>query len=123
MNLLIDSLFEVLSYVPANIVNFGIIAYLIWFKQVHTNEHREILKRLKCSEDTDMKVDEKLNDIYMMSLKTAITNADLPLTVRIELYDLYKGLGGNSWVDIYAKEHLFNEKKPATRKKKEVIEE
>lgn len=123
MDLLLESIFNALSYVPANIINFGIIAYLIWFKQVHTNEHGEILKRLTYSEDTDMKVDEKLNDLYMIALKTAITNVDLPKAVRLEMYDQYKGLGGNSWVDGYAREHLLTEKKPSARRKKEVIEE
>jgi len=110
MELLIKTIFEALAHVPANLITTGIISYLLWFNSKHTREHKEILSRLSFSENADLKVDEKLNDIYMMALKTAITNVDLPLTVRIELYDLYKGLGGNSWIDMYAKEHLFSTK-------------
>lgn len=109
MELLIKLVFEALTYVPSNLINLGIIAYLIWFARKHTGEHKEILRRLDFSEHTDQVVDEKLDDIYMIALKTSITNEDLPMAVRMDLYDIYKGLGGNSWIDVYAKEHLFKE--------------
>jgi hypothetical protein len=123
MELLIDTIFEALNYIPSNLIYIGIISYLLWFNRKHTREHQEILSRLSFSENTDLKVDEKLNDIYMMSLKTAITNIDLPITVRLELYDEYKGLGGNSWVDIYVREHLVNTKAKQLRRKTDPKEE
>jgi hypothetical protein len=37
-------------------------------------------------------------------LKTIITNENLSLEYRMQAYDEYKDLGGNSWIDRYVKE-------------------
>ena len=109
METLIKLVLEAVEYVPSNLISIIIISYLIWFYRQHSQDHKKILERLDKSENEDCRVGQKLNDIYMLSLKAMITNPNNPKSVRLDLYDQYKGLGGNSWIDIYAKNNLFNE--------------
>ncbi|MDR1216013.1 MAG: hypothetical protein LBK25_04955, partial [Treponema sp.] len=39
-------------------------------------------------------------------LKLQITDEQLPPSYRLDAYDEYKQLGGNSWVDDYVKKYL-----------------
>lgn len=43
-----------------------------------------------------------------MTLRSIVTNKDLPLEYRMINYDIYKDNGGNSWLDKYVEENLKN---------------
>jgi hypothetical protein len=47
-------------------------------------------------------------EYYMLALKCVITNKELNQQARLDAYDRYKKLGGNSWVDAYALKYLRN---------------
>lgn len=96
-----------MEYIEGLVAAFGtpavviaIIAFLVWFTTKHTKEHEVIMKQL--ARDS-----EHLFEITMLTLRTAITNPNLPRSARLELFDRYKKLGGNSWIDEYVKDHLI----------------
>lgn len=107
MNDLIKILLELMSLLPPQLVNIGIVVYLIWFQQTHRKDHKEILDRLSKEEEKSKSVEQKIEDVYMLTLKGMITNESLPVSVRMDFFDQYKGLGGNSWVDHYVEANLI----------------
>ena len=95
-----------MEYVEGLITAFGtpsvviaIVAFLVWFNKKHSLEHEVIMKQL--ARDS-----EHLHEITMLSLKSAITNPNLPRSARLELFDEYKRKGGNSWVEEYVENNL-----------------
>jgi hypothetical protein len=44
---------------------------------------------------------EEAQKAYLLALKCVITNRALGWQTRLEAYEEYKKLGGNSWVDVY----------------------
>jgi hypothetical protein len=60
-----------------------------------------------CENSAELK--NKLNDINLDILKLQITNERLPASYRLQAYDEYKRLGGNSWVDEYTVKYLKKE--------------
>lgn len=104
-----------MEYIEGLVTAFGtpaivmaIIAFLIWFTKKHTLEHKVILKRLDDTERTNETIAESLTELYKMSLRSCIVNQNIPISARLELYDIYKAKGFNSWVDKYVEEHLIN---------------
>jgi hypothetical protein len=49
---------------------------------------------------------EELSEFKMLALQCVITNRELELRTRLDAYDRYKKMGGNSWVDRYVLQHL-----------------
>lgn len=106
-----------MEYVQGLVEAFGtpsvviaIIAFLVWFNKKHSVEHETIMKQL--ARDS-----QHLHEITMLSLKSAITNPNLPRSARLELFDEYKRKGGNSWVEDYVQDNLYgNEDVPHRRK-------
>lgn len=54
------------------------------------------------------KQEEGLKENYLLSLRTAIINESFPVHYRLEKYDEYKALGGNSFIDSYVRKELIN---------------
>lgn len=50
---------------------------------------------------------EKINESYMLSLRTAIMNETFPDNFRLEKYDEYKANKGNSFIDNYVNKNLL----------------
>jgi hypothetical protein len=48
----------------------------------------------------------KVHNMNMLLLKCVITNKELSRQARLDAYDEYKKLGGNSWVDGYVLSYL-----------------
>ncbi|HET6785266.1 MAG TPA: hypothetical protein VFH18_04540 [Erysipelotrichaceae bacterium] len=111
MNDLLKLLMDAIQYVPPQMVNTGIILYLIWFTNTHKKDHLLILDRLEKKEAEDVRVSEVLNEIQLLVLKSIITNKDIPENARLDSFDAYKKIGGNSWVDKYVEENLLNSTK------------
>lgn len=104
-----------MEYIEGLVTAFGtptvviaIVAFLLWFNKKHTAEHEVIMKQL--ARDS-----EHLHEITMMTLRSAITNPNLPRSARLELFDRYKVLGGNSWIEEYVEKHLLNDEVPHRR--------
>jgi hypothetical protein len=49
---------------------------------------------------------EELFEFKLLALQCVITNKELELRTRLDAYDRYKKIGGNSWVDRYVLQHL-----------------
>ena len=54
-------------------------------------------------------IQQNVEDLSMESLKSRITNKELPNYARVAAYDEYKRKGGNSWIDIYVREEGLTE--------------
>jgi hypothetical protein len=64
-----------------------------------------------CDNSAELKNTLKALEVEMKStrldvLKLQITDEQLPPSYRLDAYDEYKELGGNSWVDDYVKKYL-----------------
>ena len=93
---------------PAMVI--GIIAFLVWFTNKHTEEHRIILSRLDATDKRDETIAEDMANLYKMSLRSCIVNEAIPVSARLDMYDIYKAKGFNSWVDQYVEENLKHTK-------------
>lgn len=107
MNELIKVLLELMALLPPQVVNVAIVLYLIWFTNTHKKDHKEILKRLEEEELKSITVDQKMTDIYMLTLRGNIVNPHIPVSARLEMYDIYKARGGNSWVSKWVEDNLI----------------
>lgn len=107
MDFLIDNLLYIIDRVGSSFAIAAVIMYLIYFHRTHKREHKAILDRLDTSEKTDEIVIDRIEDSYKLILRGLITNDNLPVSVRMDMYDEYKRNGGNSWIDQYAEEQLF----------------
>ncbi|MDR1248994.1 MAG: hypothetical protein LBK63_06800, partial [Treponema sp.] len=67
-----------------------------------TNRQWEELQNAVHQTSRDVKaMTERMETMDMTLLKVAICNEALPTAERCELYERYKKLGGNSWVEQY----------------------
>ena len=44
----------------------------------------------------------------LMTLRSIVTNSSLPDEYRLKNYDIYVGMGGNSWLNKYVNEEILN---------------
>lgn len=66
------------------------------------NELKASIAKLAKDIEGDMqKQQDDLKKSYMLGLRTSIVNDSFPRIYRLERYDEYKELGGNSFVDDY----------------------
>lgn len=66
------------------------------------NELKASIAKLAKDIEGDMQKQQKdLRKSYMLGLRTSIVNDSFPRIYRLERYDEYKELGGNSFVDDY----------------------
>lgn len=66
------------------------------------NELKASIAKLAKDIEGDMQKQQKdLRKSYMLGLRTSIVNESFPRIYRLERYDEYKELGGNSFVDDY----------------------
>jgi hypothetical protein len=52
------------------------------------------------------KQQQSLVDIKLDIMRLQCINETLPVTTRARIYEEYKRLGGNHWLDLYYKKHL-----------------
>jgi len=116
-----------MEYIEGIILAFGtpvvmiaVIAFLVWFNKKHTLEHRDILQRLDAAEKLNSTLADNMNELYKMSLRSCIVNTNIPVSARLELYDVYKSKGFNSWIDEYVDKHLLNPEKVVRKRKTDV---
>lgn len=100
-----------MDYIQGLIQAFGtpavviaIIAFLFFYNKKHTEEHVEILNKLNEAE----KQNKLISDIYKISLRSYIVNPEIPVSARLDMYDIYKGQGFNSWIDKYVEDNLLS---------------
>lgn len=79
-----------------------------YYTKIHKSEHTEILRRLKGLEANDESVSERLERNEKLMLKMTIVDNNMPKSARLEAYDEYRRIGGNSWVKDYVEENLLN---------------
>lgn len=103
---LLNYFIEVLEYIPTNLINIGVIGYLLWFGKAHTAEHETIITKIIDNEEAiDLRIARNDEDRKLM-LKGLIANDNLPNFVRLDFYEEYKKMNGNSWVDNYVEENI-----------------
>lgn len=74
------------------------------------NELKASIAKLAKDLEGDMKKQQDdFKKSYMLGLRTAIVNEFFPRSYRLERYDEYKGLDGNSFVDDYVQNTLRKE--------------
>lgn len=74
------------------------------------NELKASIAKLAKDIEGDMqKQQDDLKKSYMLGLRTSIVNDSFPRIYRLERYDEYKELGGNSFVDDYVRNTLRRE--------------
>lgn len=86
------------------VVAFGFFHY----HRLHKQEHSEILERLVRLEDNDESVAERLERNEKLILKLTIVDKNMPRSARLEAYDEYRLIGGNSWVENYVQQNLID---------------
>jgi hypothetical protein len=122
-----EQVFSVYGVIIAGIAMGGVIVILGWIKpkvRVRQKDGDEFIlgddtpfektnKRFKdlCENSAGLKdaigkLGAGLNSAHLDILKLQITNEQLPPDCRLEAYDEYKALGGNSWVDKYTDTYL-----------------
>jgi len=90
MGTLINMLIQELTYIP-NILMLLISIGLLWLMYQFNTFNKNFECRIK----------EATKKQYLMILRLMIISDEVPLKDKLECYDEYKGLGGNSWVDNY----------------------
>lgn len=82
-------------------------------KEESIQSTRELKAALsKLSKDLQGELEDlqmKINESYKLSLRTAIVNEGFPDEFRLEKYDEYKALKGNSFIDKYVRDNLLKE--------------
>lgn len=91
------------------------------FKQVlnqqkeMTKEYQEgfekIHQELSLQREAIASLKEQQQENQQMTLRSIVTNKNLPIEYRLINYDLYKKNGGNSWLDKYVKEEFGQDDK------------
>jgi len=107
MSELLNYLIGVIEYIPTNIINLGVISYLLWFGKTHTKEHKDIMSKVNKNEESLKQAGISYSIDRELMLKGLITNDNLPNFVRLDFYKQYKEMGGNSWVETYVSEHIL----------------
>lgn len=103
---LINYAFQILEYIPTNLVNLAIITYLILFRKEHTKEHHAIINQVRVNSDELKNREINYESDRELMLKGLITNDNLPNFVRLDFYKRYKEMGCNSWVDAYVEDKI-----------------
>ena len=104
---ILEYLVEVVEYIPTNVINVGLISYLVWFSKTHTEEHRVILEKIYVNKKWLISSEGEYNKDRELMLKGLITNDNLPDFIRLDFYKEYKKMGGNSWVDNYVEDNII----------------
>jgi hypothetical protein len=63
-------------------------------------------KERRLREEEMRKQAEEMSEFKLLALQCVITNRELELRTRLDAYDRYKRMGGNSWVDRYVLRYL-----------------
>jgi hypothetical protein len=90
----------IISAIGPSVVFFAsqILAYFIKGRQEQKKRAEEIKDIQRQLED----IRQETREFYMLTLKCAVTNKEFSEQARLDAYDRYKKMGGNSWVDGYA---------------------
>lgn len=123
---LIKILYEVIANIPSNLMVTALVAYLIYDKRTsykkeesHKKEHQVILAQIDEIKEAQLEDVCAHDKIYMLVLKLGIVNEKIPRYARLEMYDEYKALGGNSWVEAYADKNLKSPEPEHNRRKED----
>jgi hypothetical protein len=89
---------QIIYTVTASLASFALLRVAEYF----IKERRE---RRRQTEEIE-KLHQEMRRFEMLALKCVITNKELSKQARLDAYDEYKHLGGNSWVDGYVLKYL-----------------
>jgi hypothetical protein len=89
---------QVIYTVTAPLASFALLRAAEYF----IKERRE---RRRQTEEIE-KLHQEMRRFEMPALKCVITNKELSKQARLDAYDEYKNLGGNSWADGYVLRYL-----------------
>jgi hypothetical protein len=109
---------KLVDFIPVEVLLIIFMAHSIFFfnkikKDSEKTDAEQTLKITgiqntldKMKEDFEENVQEATAGSYLLILKLVIMNEKLPRSTRLEYYDEYKTLGGNSFIDDYVKNNL-----------------
>jgi hypothetical protein len=99
-----NAIIQIICTVIAAIVSPVLVLLLEYAFKGRRDKRREAERRAEESRVFDSRMsclESKVHSMNMLLLKCTITNKELSRQARLDTYDEYKKLGGNSWVDGY----------------------
>ena len=110
------SLLEYIEVIGTPVILAIVVMYLCWFNKTHTAEHVQIMKRLEDNEKDIDKIADDIGELYKLVLRVNILDDNIPVNIRLDMYDTYKARGHNSFIDKYVEENLLNREPVHTRR-------
>lgn len=76
------------------------------YREGFTKINRDLIQQHQDTQETLTQLKEQQLENQRLTLRGLVTNISLPDEYRMNSYDKYKELGGNSWLDRYVNEKL-----------------
>jgi hypothetical protein len=83
-----------------------VVMRLLSYFSKERQERHDWEERVGRLEERMRRQEEGMREFMLLALKSVITNRELSEQARLDAYDGYKSLGGNSWVDAYVMKYL-----------------